>query len=624
MRFIITKRLLGWFFLALGVLSIVGILALDLLRRGEHSGIGPAQTLALVGCGALGIVGLTLIPLGKRAVTGDSCMAALSVPATGAGALIRRVLLGAALALMIGHLVVFVVYSLALAQFPFDYDQGEGFELNDTVLLSQGQWPYRNNEDYPFYASNYPPLYHVILAPFVWLFGPQYWYGRLAGFAATLITAGAIGYAVYRETRHRPIAALGGLAFVASNYVYHIGPLFRQHMTMVMFETLAVVTIAGITSATDQRHGRRNLIVGLLFLLAAGYTKQLAVVTAGAVFVYLFLRWPRRAIVSGVIFAAAAGAIFAWINWSTAGQWWLNIITANVNQYILSQFKGLLSQFLSLHGALLVLATVVVVYELYVEHLSIYSIWLVAAAVTGVLAGKWGAGDSYFATMIAAMCILAGIFAGRCLNRLWQLPPDMRAPIERLAARLKLRAHWLVPALGLAACALFILYGLAVVHLPLDGPIFGPLARTLNIQSNTKFANFYDSAGWTMGYATIGQIPGDADNGWKIVAAAKEASGDRPILSEEAAFSFELGKPVVTNPTQLLNLYQNGHYNPATLVQMIDDQAFGAVIFRARFYPQPVLDAVDQAYKPQQTISMNGYDYTILVPDPAWTQKKGQ
>jgi len=152
-----------------------------------------------------------------------------------------KVTLAVALILMIGHLLVYVTYTARLVQFPFDYDQGEGFELNDTVLLSQGQWPYRDNAVYPFYASNYPPLFHVLLVPFVWLFGAQYWYGRLAGFIATLITAAAIGYAVQRETRQRAIALLAGLAYLASNYIYHIGPLFRQHITMVMFETLAIV-----------------------------------------------------------------------------------------------------------------------------------------------------------------------------------------------------------------------------------------------------------------------------------------------------------------------------------------------------------------------------------------------
>jgi hypothetical protein len=524
----------------------------------------------------------------------------------------RRLLLGAALALMIGHLIVYAVYALSLASFPFDYDQGEGFELNDTVLLSQGQSPYRDNEVFPFYASNYPPLFHVILVPFVWLFGPDYWYGRLAGFAATLITAAAIGYAVQRETRHWPVALLSGLAYLASNYVYHIGPLFRQHISMVMFETLAVVSIAALERIDDPRRRRRWMIVSLIFLLAAGYTKQLAIATCAAVFAYLALRGVRRAIAWAILFGAVAGAIFLVLNLSTGGQWWLNIITANVNQYILGQYIGLLKQFWGLHGALLLLAGVFVLYELYLDRLSVYSVWLAAAAGTSVLAGKWGAGDSYFATAIAAMCILAGLFTGRALKGEWH---SFSARAARLLKRIS-------PLLGLAACALFVLYGLAVIKLPLDGPVFGALARALNIQSNTKFANFYDSAGWTVGYATIGNIPtaSDVENGWRIVAAIKD--DPRPILSEEAAFSFRAHKPVVTNPTQLLNLYQNYHYNPAALVSAIDNQAFGAVIFRARFYPQPVLDAVDRAYKVKEVIPMNGFQYTILVPDPTWPARR--
>src|SRR5207245_9543729 len=98
-----------WMFLAAGVLVAAGSLALDLVRKGEHGWIGPAQTVALVGCGVLVVLGLTLIPLGKRPVAGDNCLADAATPTTGTGALIRRILLGAALALMLVHLLVFVV-----------------------------------------------------------------------------------------------------------------------------------------------------------------------------------------------------------------------------------------------------------------------------------------------------------------------------------------------------------------------------------------------------------------------------------------------------------------------------------------------------------------------------------
>jgi 4-amino-4-deoxy-L-arabinose transferase-like glycosyltransferase len=607
------KRTIGWAFVAIGILAIIGILGLDVIRPRE-TGIGPAQRLGLIGSAIFAVIGFSIVLLGvDRTDQADfatvESASVFSVPVVW----MRRLLLGAAFVFMLFHFVVYVQYAVSLTRFPFDYDQGEGFELNDTVLLSQGQSPYRSNEVYPFYASNYPPLYHVLLVPFVWLFGPQYWYGRLAGFLATLITAGAIAYAVNRSTRHRPIALLSGLAFLASNYIYHIGPLFRQHIMMVMFETLAVVIIAGINFKQDSNQRQwRLLIAGMVCLFAAGYTKQLAIATVAAVFVYLFLYIPRRAIALGIVFGAIAGGLFLLLNVITGGQWWLNTITANVNQYILSQFIGLLKQFIGLHGALLILAMLYTAYELYFDRISLYSIWFVAASVDGVLAGKWGAGDSYFSTMIAAACILAGLFAARTWNRQW---PSFEPIIQRLRLTSVKLPSWGTSVVGLSACVLFVLYGAAVIKMPLDGPIFGPLAKAFNVQSNTKFANFYDGAGWTMGYATIGQVPTDADivAGQKIIDAVK--NDPRPILSEEAAFSFLTGKPVVSNPTQLLNLYNNNHYDPAALVKMIDDRAFGAVIFRAGFYPDPVLAAVKRAYKGAQQIDMNGYQYTILLPN---------
>ena len=99
--------------------------------------------------------------------------------------LLRRVnrwLLIAALLVLVGYFLVYVVYAVNLMNFPFDYDQGEGFELVDTIMFSQGQWPYQNTDTYPFYSSNYPPLFHMIGVPFVWLFGPAYWYMRLLSF----------------------------------------------------------------------------------------------------------------------------------------------------------------------------------------------------------------------------------------------------------------------------------------------------------------------------------------------------------------------------------------------------------------------------------------------------------
>lgn len=531
---------------------------------------------------------------------------------------LHRLLVGIALLIMMFYFIVYSAYAINLMQFPFDYDQGEGFELVDTILFSRGQWPYQSVETYPFYSSNYPPLFHIIAAPFVWLFGPAYWYGRLLGFLGTLITASVIGLAVYRESRHRWIATLAGLAFLASNTVYHIGPLFRQHATMVMFETLAVVMLAHVNEIAETKARRRRLAVGLLLVIAAGYTKQLAAVTALAVGVFLFLRSPRRAIFWGLFAAAAGGAVFVWMTWATNGEWWRQAIVANVNDLNILQTVGLFRQWFGLHGFLIVPALLLALYELYFDRLSLYSIWFVAAAgINGMASGTWGGGDSYFTTAIAATCILSGIFAARTLNHEWRFPNNyisqrLIVPFQSYGPRIHTASLLLIP-------LLYIGYGRAVLHLPTQQPVFREIAQALQIHPNA-LNGFYDSARtqdgqYASGYASIGHFLTEADHaaGWAIVEAVR--STERLVISEEASFSLLAGREVITNPTQLLNLELKGLYDGSELRRMIGNRAFGLIIFRAQFYPVSVLQAIGQAYTVTETIEMNGFKYLLLRPN---------
>ena len=496
--------------------------------------------------------------------------------------------------------IVFVVYAANLIQFPFDYDQGEGFELVDTLLFSQGRWPYRDIEVYPFYASNYPPLFHLLAVPFAWIFGPSHAYGRLLGTLATLVAAAAIAFAVRRAGGRILVAALSGLAFIASNTVYHIGPLNRQHMSMVMFETLAIVTLAGVDELSSPRRRRKRLILGLGLILAAGYTKQLALMTAAAALAYLFIRQPRRGLLAAAALALCGGGLFALLTLATDGHWWLHVISANVNRYDPQQALALFAQWFGLHGFLIVPALLLVIYELYVERLSIYSLWFVAALVPGLLAGKWGAGDSYFSTAIAATCILAGI------------------GVSRLQAQL---SNSKVPVAGLVLVLIPLLYagyGRAVLHLPTGTPPFDTLAGLLDIRPNA-LNNLYDSArsaggDFPPGYADIGHLTSAADVAAGNAILARVRAVDGPVLSEDAAFSLLAGKDVVTNPTQLLNLANNGLFQGDALVAMIREQEFGLIILRAAFFPGEVLEAIAAAYEVDERIGMNGFEYLLYRP----------
>lgn len=523
---------------------------------------------------------------------------------------LRSALILLALAALAGYLLVYVNYALALFRFPFDYDQGEGFELMDSLLFSRGQWPYRDNSTYPFYSSNYPPVFHLLVVPLVWLFGPVYWTGRLVSFLATLVTAGVIAWAVQRQTRRPWLAALTGLTYLASNYVYHIGPLFRLHTTMVMFETAAIVLIGNSAdqyqTGPGQSQMRPRLWLGLALLLAAGFTKQTAVVTCAAAFAFLFIRGPKRAILLAVPFAAIALVLFWGINLATGGQWWLNAIVANSNPWLIEQATGLYRQWFRLHSVITLLAAGLAVYELYWGRLSVYAIWFAFSVAGSAMAGKWGAGESYFTSAIAGSCILAGLAAGKLLN--WSQRHHPRAHV----------------ALGLLIPILFLLQARLVFHLPTGSPLGRTVAQlagqptevwippqtSCSAPQEARPVAYVDAVGPTL----LGRPPtsADAQAGRRIAAYVRDAGG--PPLSEEAGFSFYADADVVTNPTQLLNLHRGGRLDVDELLEMIENRVFGVVIFRAQFYPDPVLQAIGQNYETVDTIEMNNFVYCVLKP----------
>jgi hypothetical protein len=237
--------------------------------------------------------------------------------------------------------------------------------------------------------------------------------------------------------------------------------------------------------------------------------------------------------------------------------------------------------------------------------------WFIFAVGVGAASGQWGAGDSYFATAVAAMCILSGIFVGRTLRGGWHFPANYLTRLDRPLARVKP-----LIATGVAAVVplLYLLYGAATFHMPTEGFPFGDLARLLNIRPNTSFA-FYDSAGRIAGgYADIGHLTtqADIDAGWQITEIVREADGF--AMTEDAGFSIRAGRDVVGNPTQLLNLASAGLFDSSVLIGMIERQEFGVIVFRGQLYPTDVLQAIAAHYAPETTIGMNGFDYIIMRP----------
>ena len=121
---------------------------------------------------------------------------------------------------------------------------------------------------------------------------------------------------------------------------------------------------------------------------------------------------------------------------------------------------------------------------------------------------------------------------------------------------------------------------------------------------------YVDSAGVSL----LGRPPTAADTAAGITIANRIAQGKTAAFSEDAGFNLYLGRDVVTNPTQLLNLYNNNAVDLTEMLAMLNAQAFDTVVLRAQFYPPPVLDAIGQNYTTTELVQMNGFVYCIMQP----------
>lgn len=529
------------------------------------------------------------------------------------GAAILALLVTAAVFLL--YFAVYVAYARGLFQFPFDYDQGEGFELFDGIRLARGQNIYLDNAVYPFYASNYPPVYRLLLVPLIWIFGPKLVVARMLTWVMSL----GIGFVIFAAVRAAwtrrdsgppsramalgglVIAGVCGLSFFAANYVYQIGPLARAHLPMVMFGMAGVFCLERAFSTSPPAKGW--VVGGIALLLIAGFTKLQAVDALAAGFGFLMLQRPRWGVTALGIAAAVAGAIVLALNMVTGGQFWLNVVAANVNEYNLDRTWEIYAEFWRLQAPLILCGVAHVALDVgtairkrSIEPISVWSLYFLGGIALGMLTGKWGAGPVYLIASIGAGAVCAGRLAARATTV--------------LGAQIGGGQGFALAALAFSG--LFVWQAGLNVHLPTSGRLFGALARVLGVEGRSSYPPFayYDSVGYTQ----LGHLldPADIANGWDIVAAVRDAPG--PVWSEEAMLTLLAGKDVVTNPTQLYNLSRAGMLDTRDMITRIRRREFGLVVFRAQFYPDDVKDAIGQNYRWARSIKMNGFDYWLLEP----------
>jgi hypothetical protein len=482
----------------------------------------------------------------------------------GATALVGALLWALALGLLFFYLLVYVAHTANLAAYPYDVDQGEAYDVNSGWLIAQGRPIYTDNATFPYFSSNYPPVFSLLLAPIVAQDGPTLASGRLLSATAALATAVLIGAVVGWRTRDGVAALTAGLLFVGSAYVFHTTPLARVNALALFF------AVAGLACCLGR--GPVWLAGAALCFLLALYTKQTTVDAVAAGLVALVLRDRRAGLVVALAIGFAGGVALLLLDAAHFGAFWLNVVVGNVNPFDPKQAVDYYGNFLELHLVVVGLAGWQMIRSVRARAVGPFELYWVTSLALAVSVGKWGAGESYFLAPIAASAVLAG--------------EAIAALHERSARR---------PPLLVVVGGLLLVQGLLVAH----GPLYhlGPLFVDRGAQASV-----------------LSRRPGEAevDAAAELVALLRQAEG--PVLLEDPGYGLAVGKQVVGNATHLRNLYQAGAWSPDGLVGDLRERRFAWVVLNAELYPEPVLEAIGRYYYLYEEYEINGTRQRLFAP----------
>lgn len=323
----------------------------------------------------------------------------------------RRVALGVATAVLLlaqgWAFLLFVRQGWDALTFPYPLNYGEGPLLDQAARLAELRNIYRYDlTGPPYVVSNYPPLFPLAQALFVWLFGPAFWYGRLISLLSVAAVALFVGLTLHALTRDRLAAVAGAMIFPAMPYVVRWSSLARVDLLGL------ALSWAGLFVVVRWPHRRWSLFVAGLLLVAAVYTRQTYALAAPlAAFVWLVAQGQKRRALQLAGFAGGAALIlFAALNILTSGGFFLNTVTANLNDFRWERIS------LNALGALLacpLLLLGTLAFLVFAPRKGNRSWWLVAPYVlasvpSALLVGKVGSDVNYLLELSAALGLATG------------------------------------------------------------------------------------------------------------------------------------------------------------------------------------------------------------------------
>lgn len=459
------------------------------------------------------------------------------------------------------YFVFYLFNAYVSITYPYQLGYGEEFILNQAHLITQGSSIYQDITRYPYIIGNYPPVYPLICASLVKLFGTSFATGRFISVLSTILI-GLLIYKIVKEKANNQIALISSLLFFGSAYVYFWTCQFRVDTLGLLF------SLAGIYLVFKYENTKKVYWSTFPFILAL-FTKQSLIAAPIASFIYLFLKNRKQGIKCSVLFGLSCVLLFLLINHITNGQFYLHTVVYNANPFGIDTAIAYYFMTILIHLILFGFAFAYVLYAISKKELSLFVIYFIFSALVAVTVGKVGSFANYMIELIAVSCILFGL----ALKKL-------KLQIGR------------------------------------ENSIASILVLTLLITQLVTFA-------FILSYSIDFMMPTSADiNDGQTVSSYVINAGDT-ILSEDGSFIVVNGKTVLFQPFVFTQIQRQGLWDQSKLVSDIETENFSLIILRFymnndeihEIHRSRLTDEMINAIKDSYYLVKKIGDYYIYMPN---------
>ncbi len=315
-------------------------------------------------------------------------------------------------------LVVSIVVTLGLLGHCWDYvtydfplDDGEGFVLNQAMMLSEGENPYQPIDAPPFIVTNYPPVFIGILAVLVKFFGVKLTLGRiLSTIAGLLILMICFLACRQRDVKGPLLPSLIAPALLASTPVIFFWMPLGRIDVFASFLSLTAVYIAW------RYPTKAGMYWSLPILWLALYARQSAIEGFIVIAIMLYMQRRQDLLRFVILYLAGALLIFSALYLAYGSEFFKHIWTYTKTRWY---FSRLTASYRIIFAEML-LPTAIAIFATWrlwkVKDALPWIIYFIFGFILTVLVGKVGSAQNYFLPMFIPQAILIGIWFTREYN----------------------------------------------------------------------------------------------------------------------------------------------------------------------------------------------------------------